>query len=402
MRILNVFPAYEPAWAFGGVVRCTSSLCRALAQAGADVSVYTTNVDGQGGLLDAPVGEPVDIGGVKTTYFPSTFGGNSVWDSRELSRALDETIGDFDLLYVSAVYQWLGISAGRLARQRGIPYVVGCHGSFHPATLERGRLKKWLYWQLFLKQSIGAASALHFTTEYERNVSAGQLPGVESFVVPNTVPMAQAADAQPPDLNLRDKHGLDDEAPLLLTVVRPDPAKRLDILLNSFAKIAEQLPAARLLVVGPDDNAHVARMKRLADQLGVSGKTVWLGYQSGEALAACYRQSDLFLLASEHENFSMVTVEAMAAGLPVIISEHVGLADDVRKHKAGIVAGLDAEEFARAALELLGDDARLRELGQRARETALELYRGEQVARLMLRAFEDVANGQRAEECRWQ
>lgn len=402
MKILNVFPVYEPAWVFGGVVRCTSNLCRAMAKMGADVSVYTTNVDGRGGLLPVEPCCPTDVGGVKATYFPSTFGKNSVWDSRALARQLSKTIAGFDLVYVTANYQWMGISVGRIARRHDIPYVVGCHGSFHPATLAKSRLKKDMYWRLFLKRCITGASALHFTTEYERRVSEPFLPNVRSFVVPNTIAVERFAASQSGDMSPRKKYGIDREALVLLTVTRPDPDKRVDVLIRVFEKVARSFPESRMLIVGPSDNAYMKEMKKIAGELGVGETIVWTGYQSGEAIEACYRESDLFLLASEHENFSMVTVEAMAAGLPVIVSEHVGVASDIESRGAGIVARLDVTEFARSALELIAHRDRMREMGKKARKTALELYSGEPVARLMLRAFEDVVSGERSEECIWE
>jgi len=117
MKILGVFPAYEPAWAFGGVVRCMSNLFRAMAKLGVDVSVYTTNANGNGDSLKVPVGAPIDMGGVSVTYFAPTFGSGSVWDSRDMIRTLDATISEFDIVYMSAVWQWIGIAAARLLVQ---------------------------------------------------------------------------------------------------------------------------------------------------------------------------------------------------------------------------------------------------------------------------------------------
>ncbi len=63
MKVLAIFPGYEPAWAFGGVARSGGRLCRALASEGVDVTVYTTNLNGAGGTLDMAVRQPVDRGG---------------------------------------------------------------------------------------------------------------------------------------------------------------------------------------------------------------------------------------------------------------------------------------------------------------------------------------------------
>ena len=69
LKLLHIIPYYEPAVSYGGPVRSVSSLCKALVRLGAEVSVFTTNADGQG-TLTVPLGKPVDCEGVKVYYFP--------------------------------------------------------------------------------------------------------------------------------------------------------------------------------------------------------------------------------------------------------------------------------------------------------------------------------------------
>ncbi len=402
MNILTVFPAYEPAWAFGGVVRCSSNLCRAMAQAGATVSVYTTNANGQGGLLPVPVGRPVVTGGVSVTYFPSTFGKGSVWDSRALLHKLETTIHDFDIVYVSAIWQWMGIAVGRCARRSGIPYVVGPHGSFHPASLAQGMVKKKIFWYAFLKRCIMNASALHYTTEYERRVSKMLLPGKTSFVVANNLSDDQLEISETHFFNLRKEFGIPKESFLLLTVARPDPVKRLDLLLQAMALVKAQMPTVGLLIVGDFDNAYGKKMKRLAVKLNISRQIYWIGYQTGAALKACYCQSDLFILASAHENFSMVAAEAMAAGRPVILTKHVGIAEEAERFKSGVMTDFDHHAIADAAVGLANDGERRLEMGKNAGKVARQLYSGDHVARRMLSVLENICHGTRNPECAWE
>ena len=129
MRILFVLPAYEPAWPLGAVVRCTSTLCRGLAAAGHAVTVYTTNASGTSRPLSFHPGQLVDQGGVSTFYFSPTFGCQSVFDSRALVRHLRQTVKTYDLVYISAVWQWIGVEAASTCVAAGVPMVTGLHGS---------------------------------------------------------------------------------------------------------------------------------------------------------------------------------------------------------------------------------------------------------------------------------
>jgi len=402
LKLLVVVPAYEPAWAFGGVVRSVSNLCRTMARLGVDVSVYTTNADGQRGCLDVPVSRAVSVNGVAVTYLPSSLGPSPAWASRPMHRKLEQTISGFDAVYISAIWQWIGISACRIARQNRIPYVISPHGSFLAPALRCGRLKKLAFWYGVLARCIKTAAALRFTTEFERRGSQSFLPEKASFMVPNSVLVdngtCRGEDAR---VNTRCRLGVSKEDFLLLTVTRAHPNKRVDVVIEALQSIRRAGRSARLLVVGPFDNKHGHDLKTLAARRNVSDAIVWAGYQSGEALEACYCASDLFVLPSAHENFCMAAAEAMAHGLPIVISKYVGIADDVERHRAGIVTDLDVEQVAHAALCLTDCDKR-REMGRRARDMATQLYGGERVACLVLRAFEDILTGTRSPECVWQ
>ena len=260
MRILIVTPAYEPAWAFGGVVRCLSNLCRAMADQGEEVSVYTTNLNGQGGLLPVEIETQTNLGGVKVTYFPSTFGKNSATDSRALIKKLAETVKSFDIAYVSAIWQWMGIAVSSLARKNDIPVVIGTHGSFLPPAIESGKWKKTLYWNLALKKCINNASALHFTTQFEKHISKW-LPEIPGYVVPNALLLNNTENKVNNAKNFREKFNVPKDEFLLLTVGRLDPGKRLDILLNAFKKIQDSTSQVNLAVVGDIDNEYAKKCK---------------------------------------------------------------------------------------------------------------------------------------------
>jgi glycosyltransferase involved in cell wall biosynthesis len=401
LKILFVLPAYAPCWSYGGVVRCMANMCIALTKHGADLSVYSTIVDGMGALLPVEPGREIIVDNVKTTYFAASGVGGFMWRSRTLCNALTSCARNYDIIYVSANYQLLGLSVCRIARKYGIPYILGAHGSFHIATLAKGKLKKSLFYHLFLKHCIDRASAVHFTTEYERRMSTSFVRNVSSFIVPNTVPLRDM-DERLHTIDIRKFHGIDKGAPILLTVTRPDPVKRLDVLIAAFKKVIQAIPGVTMIIVCPLDNAYTGSMRRLAADCGISRKLIWAGYQSGDILNAYYRQSDIFLLTSEHENFSMATVEAMAEGTPVIITNGVGVADEIERHGTGVVTELDPDSIALAVISLISNPDRIRMMREKCRSTVGYLFSGRRIARLMLQAFGDVLIGQKSAECTWE
>ena len=403
LRLLVVVPAYEPAWAFGGVVRSVSNLCRFMAASGADVSVYTMDANGEGGRLPVPLGTPIDLDGVQVTYFSPTLGHGCVWDSRGISRRVREAVGYFDMVYIGEAWHTLGISVARLARQQGVPFVIGPHGSFLPAAARHKRLRKFCYWHLFLKRWIRQASAIHCTTEYERTASEAFLTDARSFIVPNPL-LVGDQEAPPTELlpDIRKHFGIPAGAFLLLTVARVHPSKRVDLLLGALQRIVKVSTNVRLLIVGPCSGSYALRMRKLAERLEVHRHLVWAGFLTGAMLEGCFRASDLFILPSAHENFCNAAVEAMGYGRPVVLSAHMGIARDVERFRAGVVTELDSGQMADVVLWLMHTPERLREMGKNAARIVRQLYDGHQVARLMLQAFADILHHSHSSECQWQ
>lgn len=402
MNILFVLPAYEPAWAFGGVVRSTSSLCRGLAALGHRVSVYTINADGHGHLLNVPHGEVVNQGGVNTFFFPSTFGPKSIWDSRALVRRLRQTAGDFDLIYVSAIWQWLGVSVASICYEKHVPLVVSTRGSLDKFPLNRHWLRKWIYWHIFLKRAMMRAGAIHFTTEFEKREASAFLPPFPSFIVPNSfiVPDSYVVEHFRPLKHgreeFRKKLGIALDPPLVITVARADPLKRVDLLIKALSLV----PEINLLVVGPG-SPLTERWKTLAQDLGVANRVFWAGYLEGEELVKAYCAADLFSLISEHENFGMVVIEAMACGLPILTNSAVAVSEELKEENVGMIVEKNPEAIAQGMVDFLHHRVLWSGRGENSVRVAGEFFTNDKVAALTARAFEDMLTGDHTPACRW-
>jgi glycosyltransferase involved in cell wall biosynthesis len=144
-----------------------------------------------------------------------------------------------------------------------------------------------------------------------------------------------------------------------------DSHKRISDLLQALTIIRQDFPNTRLLVVG--DGPDRAGLEELARQLGVEQACIWAGYQSSPA--DYYHVMDVFVLASAHEAFGLVLVEAMFARRPVVGTRVGGIPYVLDDGKAGLlVPPLNPEALAQTILTLLTDHdqrSRLGELGYR-------------------------------------
>ncbi|MBM3501104.1 MAG: N-acetyl-alpha-D-glucosaminyl L-malate synthase BshA [Armatimonadetes bacterium] len=157
---------------------------------------------------------------------------------------------------------------------------------------------------------------------------------------------------------------------ILIHVSNFRPVKRPMDVVEVYSRVQKEIPSV-LLMVG--DGPERSNAEWLARERGVEKKVHFLGKRDdiGELISA----SHLLLLPSETESFGLVALEAMACEVPVIVSRVGGLPEVVEDGVEGfLVEPRNVEEMARRALELLGDERRLRDMGRRARRTARERF----------------------------
>ncbi len=184
-------------------------------------------------------------------------------------------------------------------------------------------------------------------------------------VLPLSVPLTEFAPG-PADPALLERYGLRGKR-VLLYVGRMAGNKRVDLLVNALATLQERVPDAALLLVGDTDaNASfrevVANAKVRAMALGVADDVHFVGRV--DDLAAHYRLADLYVSASLHEGFGVPVLEAMASGVPVVVS-NVAAHPDVTGEAGLLAIPGDADDLARQAARVLMDDGLYGDLVQR-------------------------------------
>lgn len=395
MKVLHVIPSYEPAWAFGGTVTATSNLCRALAKQGVDVTVYTTDANGKGGHLDVPLNQPVDLGGVKVWYFHCDFGVRKAFYSRGLAKKLKEAVTDFDLVHVSAIWQWIGADVYKYCKMYSKPYVVSTHGSLSPWPWSQSFVKKRIYWHIFGMKTIKETSAIHFTTNDERDKSLSTVPILskkQSFIVPNGIVIKRGK-------NIRNNLNIKDEQFLLLFTGRIHRKKGIHFIIEAMKRVDNN--KLLFLIVGHKEDIEYANyLTRISEEL--NGKVIWKESVPANMIWDYYSSSNLFVLPSYDENFGMVVVEAMSCGLPVLISKNVCIWREVQADNAGFVVNQDVNEMAQILKKCVENPLLLREISQNARQSAESRYDINKVASLMIKAYADVLTGRRSPELQWR
>ena len=136
------------------------------------------------------------------------------------------------------------------------------------------------------------------------------------------------------DESLRSRYALPAGRPLILSVGRLSPEKRVEVLIEALAAQDVADTVLALAGSGPDEG----RLRDLAARRGVAERVRFLGFIPGTDLPGLYRLADVFAIASEAELQSLVTMEAMASGLPVVAVNAGALGELVHAGENGFLA----------------------------------------------------------------
>ena len=385
LRVLHVIPSIGPLR--GGPSAAVRALARALARAGVDVHVATTDDDGPGRLA-VPLGHPVDEDGATHWYFRRQTRFYTM--SWALTRWLADHVADYDLVHIHALFSYAAVPASVLARRHGVPYIVRPLGTLNRFGMEkrRPRLKRLSY-GLIERRILAGAGCVHYTSEAERGEAAALGAPGRPVVIPHGIELEAFRRPVPSGWISRRAPHLAGRT-IILFLSRIDPKKGLDLLLPAFARLHKQQPDVALVIAGDGEAAFIGKLKAEAMRLGIDADLYWAGFLDGDEKLAALADADLFVLPSYSENFGLSVVEAMASWLPVVISDEVAIHHEVAGGQAGLVTSCQVPSLA-AALASLVADAGLRErLGQAGRRLVESRFSAEVMTTAVLSMYHEI------------
>lgn len=291
-----------------------------------------------------------------------------------------------DLLHVTDFgASTFGRLAGRLARTPTIVHVRSHHSEHQP----RGFPLHVEYAYRALAPHTDRAIAISESVRRFAIRRMGFRPG-QVEILNNPLARFSFAEPEPERVpEIRRRHGIEPDAPVIGAVTRFHAAKGIRYLVEAFARVLDAVPEARLVLVG--EGPEESRLRALARELGVMDRIVFAGFRRD--VQAYYRLFRVSAVPSIEEGFGNVALEAMAMGTPVVASREGGLPEIVREEETGIlVPTADAGALARALLRLLRDPGLRDRMGAAARARSEEFSMDRYVERL-LEIYRDVVAG---------
>lgn len=388
MKVLQVIPSV--ASRSGGPARSTVENCRAVHRVAPETRFTLATTDlGLEGKWRRTLEDRMPPGTHLRTF--SAFGSGAFSFSPRLLSWLRAHVGAHDLLVVRAMLHPISSAAAWAARRAGVPCLVVPHGTLSRYTFEhrRTRLKR-LYYRLVESRTLAAAAAIRFTTDAERDDASRLGLAAPQVVIPHPYE-SRHRDRSGSRLPTGRRHA-GGAGPQVLFLSRIDPKKGLDVLLPAMAELRRELPEARLLLAGSGTEAYERKVHREIETLGLGDTVATPGFLEGDEKKRALASSEVFVLPSRQENFGVAAVEAMDAGLPVVVSRGVGIWREIQRAGAGVVVERTPGAVASALAELLMDPQRRERMGSKGRALVRERFSPEVVGERLVALYRRAAD----------
>lgn len=422
MKILHVIPVVAPR--YGGPSHTIFGMCKALVRQGQQVTLFTTNHDGPDDL-DVPLDRPVEIDGVEVRYF-QVQPPRSYHFSLPLARALEKEVKRFDIVHIHSVFNWPITPASFFCRRDRVPYIVRPCGILDPVPLKkaygdgwlpvsfdfkrryitrkylkprylkslyqrRAYFKKILYLHLVEKRNLEGAAAIHFTSNQEMRASLPYGLGPPSFVIPLGIDPEAGGGSD--SKTAREIYPSLDGKKVILFLSRLDAKKGLNLLIPALASLTVRQKNFVFVLAGSGEPNYEKEIREHLYKYGLLDRTLMTSFVEGDTKWSILRSADIFVLPSYHENFGVAVVEALALGVPVVISDQVGVHEEVSKYEAGIVTACDSHGISDALNVLLENEGLRKAMGKNGKRLVSEKFAWKKVASSLVNSYKSIFSG---------
>ncbi len=371
MKILHVIPSV--AQVRGGPSQAVLEMVKALNAQSLDTEIVATNDNGPT-LLDVPLNQLTEFRQVPVRFFgrfsPKVHGVREFAFSHSLTSWLVKYARQYDLLHIHAIFSYPSTVAMAIARRQNIPYIVRPLGQLCEWSLQQSARKKQIYLNVIERANLKGAKSLHFTAQQEQDEAKALQLNPSSFILPHGL--------NPPNLSpdarqaLRQHLNLPPDEPILLFLSRLHPKKGLDTLIPALGQLRHH--RFTFVLAGTGDAEYTTRLQTLLHTHGLSDRTHWTGFVEGDQKDKLLQGADLFVLTSHSENFGIAVLEALAAGLPTLVTPGVALAPMIEQHQLGYVAALEETAIAQTLEQYFAHPGEAKAMGDRARQVVLQDY----------------------------
>lgn len=383
MRILHIIESLNPA--AGGPATVIARLAAAQAALGHLVTICSYRDAEEIPAIEKNLSTVPGIARVGLEYFQarSRLDWALVLSARPRIR---ELVRNTTVLHVHGVWEPLLRVASQYATRYRVPYVVRPAGMLDPWSLRQRWFKKYMaMWFGGYRKMFHNCAFMHTLNRDEQGLIGRLHLRCPLEVIPNGVFLGEV-DNLPALGTFYERHPELQGKPYVLFLSRLHYKKGLDYLADAFALAAQERPNLHLVVAGPDGGARAEFLQRV-ERSGVQGRVHVVGPLYGIEKYAALVDAAMFCLPSRQEGFSLAITEALAVGLPAIISTECHF-PEVAKAGAGAVVELEPRKIAQRLIEIDANPKLRAAMSQAGRALVRQHYTWPKIAAQTLAGYE--------------
>ena len=353
MKLSVVIPSFYPAVVYGGPVFTSLHTAEELAKLNIEVRVSTTNAN-KGSRLNITT----NLWQKRNKNLFVKYYHETIIDkiSFPLLFSLWRDIKDVDVVHVQGLFSTPTPVALIYAKLFKKGVLLTPHGTLGEWCLSGGSRFKSLWLKLLIKP-FNSTTVWHATAKKEKMEILSVFPNANVRVISNGIQLKEFekfnAITQYDFIQKFANKTLDTEK-IIISMGRLQKVKGFDILIDSFVKVLEKYPNAKLLIAGQDEGEKENLMKQIKD-LNLIEKVFLVGQINGQDKVDFLVNADLFVLPSHNENFGIVYAESLAAGTPIVASKNTPWSE-VEETDCGKWVNNTIDETMGAMIEMLGKD----------------------------------------------
>jgi len=399
MKILSICPAHLKAYKIGGPIATVASMNKGLINSDKNITIDVLSTSyGLDNDKNVTYGkwENVDmLSSYRVKYFRYYGYGNLTFSPRLYIEA-KKIINEYDLVILQGVWNFPLFVTAYLGIRHNIPYIVVPRGTLYKETWEmKSKWYKDILYHVIVKKMLQNAASIQFTTIDEQKSVLEYLGlDLKYYLVPNSIDLSKYEELPEKNMFLQKYESLQNKK-IILFFRRITQKKGLDVLIKSLKYLKEKRDDFVLLIAGPDSEGYWSTIKKQIEDNDLSSYVLYVGMVEGDDKLRILVDSDIFVLSSYSENFGMSVIESMAAGLPTIISNKVGIYNEVQKEEAGIVTTLNPDEIAQAIDLLLSDGLERKKFSENGKWFVRNNYEIDKVNNNLLSEIKKILNEDR-------
>jgi glycosyltransferase involved in cell wall biosynthesis len=272
-------------------------------------------------------------------------------------------VREADVVTLHSLYSFPVLAGYLLARLHRKPYAIWPHGVLAPFQRTVSAQKKWIYNKLFADHILKNASVILYSAEGERKETEALHLRAPSALIPDGFD-PEAFAVLPKRGAFRNRFFKGYAGPLVLFLARLSAKKGVDLLIQAMQRVIAERPDVRLAIVGPPDpSTFTQQAEEWIKESGIEAQTVLTGPADPQMRLEAFADADVYVLPSHAENFGFTVFEAMACGVPVVVSETLNFAADFVQGGAGYALPRTPEDFSAAILKLVNQPDLRQQMG---------------------------------------